>query len=196
MTFRRFIYLLVITFLVIAPYSALIYALGLDELENAVMEMLKETPVLMVFAGIFIAPLLEEPIFRLHLVRTKKYVLWSLGLSVLLISEFWYPVIILWIYLIWLLIRISKNNPPPLKLVVYGSAVLFGLIHLGNFTSFDYATQFYLIPILVGAQFFVGLIISYIRLNHGMIWAMIFHGVYNGILIGTHLLFFGGGNPV
>lgn len=190
MTFRRFISFLLITFLVIAPYSALVYALGLDELDNSVMEMLKETPILMVFAGIFIAPLLEEPIYRLHLDRTKKSVLWSLGLSVLVISDFWYPVVLLWGYLVWLLVRVSKNNSPPLKLVVYSSAVLFGLIHLGNFTSLDYATQFYLIPILVGAQVFVGLIISYIRLNHGMKWAMIYHGVYNGVLIGTHLLFF------
>jgi len=109
----------------------------------------------------------------------------------LIISEFWYPVVALWIYLIWLLVSVSKNNPPSLKIVVYISAILFGLIHLGNFTSLDYTAQFYLIPLLVGAQVFVGLVISFIRLTHGMKWAMIFHGVYNGVLIGAYLLIFG-----
>jgi len=186
----NFFFLLGITFVVIAPYTAMVYALGLDELDNVVMNMMKENPIIMLLVGMFIAPILEEPIYRLHLDLTKKSILWSLGLSVLLIDEFWYPLVGLWIYLIWLLVRVSQKNPPSIKIVVYSSAILFGLVHLANFTSLDYSTQFYLIPILVGAQVFVGLVISFIRLTYGMKWAMIFHGVYNGILIGSYLLFF------
>jgi len=60
MTFGSFMGLLLVTLLVIVPYSAMIYELGLDELDNVVMSMLKENPYLLVFVGIFIAPLLEN----------------------------------------------------------------------------------------------------------------------------------------
>lgn len=186
----EFAYLLFATFAIIVPYSALMIALGLDELDHSIMELLDESPIFLVVVGVLIAPILEEPIFRLHLDLTKKSIYWSLGLSIFLISEFWYPLIFLWIYLIWLLIRISKNYPPKLKGVVYSSAIFFGLVHLGNFTSIDYSRQFYLIPILIAGQVFVGLILSFIRLNYGMKWAIIFHGVYNGILISAYILFY------
>ncbi|SDC59161.1 CAAX protease self-immunity [Algoriphagus faecimaris] len=179
-----------ITLIIIAPYTALIYALGLNELENEVMDLLRENPFFLLLIAVFIAPILEEPVYRLHLDLKKKSIYWGLGLSLLLIDEFWYPLAALWIYLIWLLIRVNKDNPPSLKFVVYSSAILFGLVHLGNFTNLDYTKQFYLIPLLVGGQVFVGLVISFIRLTYGMKWAIIFHGVYNGILIGSYLLFF------
>jgi hypothetical protein len=187
---RDFLKLFLVTLAIITPYTILIYALDLYELDNIVMEMMKDNPILLLLLGTFMAPLLEEPIYRLHLDMKKRSIIWSLGLSIFLIDEFWYPVVGLWIYLLWLLIQVSRNNPPSLKLVVYSSAILFGLVHLGNFPNLNFSTQFYLIPLLVGAQIFVGLIISYIRLTYGMKWAMIFHGVYNAVLIGAYLLIF------
>lgn len=187
---KDFLKLFLLTLAIITPYTILIFELGLDELDNIVMEMMKDNPILLLLLGTFIAPLLEEPIYRLHLDMKKKSIIWSLGLSIFLIDEFWYPVVGLWIYLLWLLIQVSRNNPPSFKLVVYSSAILFGLVHLGNFPNLNYSTQFYLIPLLVGAQIFVGLILSYIRLTYGMKWAMIFHGVYNTVLIGSYLLIF------
>lgn len=187
---KDFLSLLLITLVIISPYTALVYSLGLNELDNEVMDLLRESPLVLLLIAVFIAPILEEPVYRLHLDLKKKSIYWGLGLSLLLIDEFWYPLAALWIYLIWLLVRVYKDNPPSLKFVIYCSAILFGLIHLGNFTNLDYSKQFYLIPLLVGAQVFVGLVISFIRLTYGMKWGIIFHGVYNGILIGTYLLFF------
>lgn len=175
--------LLLITLAIITPFTALVYALGLDELDNEVMELLNNKPIVMLLLGIFVAPIVEEPIYRLHLDLKKKSIYWGLGLSLLLIDEFWYPLAAFWVYLIWLLIRVYKSNPPNLKFVVYCSAILFGLVHLGNFTNLDYSKQFYLIPLLVGGQVFVGLVISFIRLTYGMKWGIIFHGVYNAVLI-------------
>jgi hypothetical protein len=191
MSLVDFMKLLLITLLVIAPYSLLIYVLGLFEMQNEVMDLLEENLTVFLITVIIFAPIFEEPIFRLHLDLTKKSILWSLGVSIFLVFDFWIAVAALWIYLIWLFVRVSRNNPPSLKLVVYSSAILFGLVHLSNFTSLDYATQFYLIPLLIGAQVFVGLVISFIRLRYGMKWAMIYHGVYNGIFTAVYLLIFG-----
>jgi len=160
-------------------------------MQNYVMDLLKENLTVFLITAIIFAPIIEEPIFRLHLDLSKKSILWSLGLSIFLVFDFWIVVGVLWIYLIWLLICVSMINPPSLKLVVYSSAILFGLVHLSNFTSLDYATQFYLIPLLIGAQVFVGLVISFIRLRYGMIWVMIYHGVCNSIFTAVYLLIFG-----
>jgi hypothetical protein len=191
MSLVDFLKLMLVTLLVIVPYSALIYALGLYELQNEAIDLLEENLTVFLITAIIFAPIIEEPIFRLHLDLTKKSILWSLGVSIFLVFDFWIAVAALWIYLIWLFVRVSRNNPPSLKLVVYSSAILFGLVHLSNFTSLDYATQFYLIPLLIGAQVFVGLVISFIRLRYGMKWAIIYHGVYNGIFTAAYLLIFG-----
>lgn len=186
-----FMKLLLVTLLVIAPYSVLIYVLGLFEMQNEVMDLLEENLTVFLITAIIFAPIIEEPIFRLHLDLTKKSILWSLGVSVILFFDSWIVVGVFWIYLIWLFVRVSRNNPPSLKLVVYSSAILFGLVHLSNFTSLDYATQFYLIPLLIGEQVIMGLLFSFIRLRYGMKWAMIYHGLYNGFFTVAYLLIFG-----
>jgi len=191
MSLVDFMKLLLITLLVIAPYSVLIYVLGLFEMQNEVMDLLGENLTVFLITAIIFAPILEESIFRLHLDLTKKSILWSLGVSVLLLFDSWIVVGVLGIYLIGLFVCVSKKKPPSVKLVVYSSALLFGLVHLSNFTSLDYTTQFYLIPLLIGAQVFVGLVISFIRLRYGMKWAMIYYVVYNGIFTAMYFLIFG-----
>jgi membrane protease YdiL (CAAX protease family) len=191
MSLVDFLKLFIITSLFVAPYSALFYTLGLFEMQNEVMDLLEENLTVFLITAIIFAPIIEEPIFRLHLDLTKKSILWSLGVSVILFFDSWIAVGVFWIYLIWLFVRVSRNNPPSLKLVVYISAILFGLIHLSNFTSLDYATQFYLIPLLIGEQVIMGLLFSFIRLRYGMKWAMIYHGLYNGFFTVAYLLIFG-----
>lgn len=78
--------------------------------------------------------------------------------------------------------KVSKVEHPNLTYVFWISAGFFAMIHMGNFIDFDYGKYFYWVPFMVGAQFMVGLVLSYIRLNHGMKWAIIFHGTYNAIL--------------
>lgn len=178
-----FIFLLLITILVVVPYALILEWAGMDQFDNIMMELLEKNKWLLAIIAIFLAPLIEEPIFRLHLDLKKSSIWWGLGLSLLMISGVWYPVALIWGYLIFLNVMISKGQKPDLRFVVYCSSTLFALVHMTNFTEFDYGKYFYLVPFLVAAQFVVGLVLSYIRLNHGMKWAIIFHGVYNAVLI-------------
>jgi hypothetical protein len=178
-----FIFLLLITILVVVPYALILEWAGIDQFDNIMMELLEKNKWLLAIMAIFLAPLIEEPIFRLHLDLKKSSIWWGLGFSLLMISGVWYPVALIWGYLIFLYVMISKGLKPNLKFVVYCSSALFALVHMTNFTEFDYGKYFYLVPFLVAAQFVVGLVLSYIRLNHGMKWAIIFHGVYNAVLI-------------
>jgi membrane protease YdiL (CAAX protease family) len=90
---------------------------------------------------------------------------------------------IFWVYLSYLLYVAHKGNMPNLKFATWASAIFFALVHIGNYKDFDYSAYFYLVPLLVSPQFLGGLILGYIRLNQGMKWAIIFHAVFNALLL-------------
>lgn len=188
----EFISLLLITFAIIIPYALILEAAGMDQFDHKMEDLLKNNKWLIAGLAVVVAPLLEEPIYRLHLDFKKSSIWWGIGLSLLLISEVWVPVALLWIWLFFLLFMVSKGNKPNLKLTIFISSALFAIVHLGNFTDFDYATYFYWVPFIVGAQFLIGLVLSYIRLNYGIKWAIVFHAVYNATLIIPAVYFYEG----
>ena len=186
---KEFVTLLILTLLIVVPFGLLLEWFGIDQFDHKLMEILEGNKWLVLVLAIVLAPIIEEPVFRLHLDRQRSSIWWGLGLAVLTFSEFWYPIALLMIYLVYLLIRSSDANPPSQKFVVYTSATLFALIHLGNYTDFNYGKYYYWVPFLVGIQFFVGLVLSYIRSKYGM-WAAIgFHAVYNAV-IGVQIVWF------
>lgn len=189
---KTFLILMVLTLAIIIPYAFILEAAGMDQFDHKLEELLKDNKWVVAIVVIFLAPLLEEPIFRLHLDLKKSSIWWGIGLSVLMLSEVWWPVALLWAYLFYLMYSVSKGNPPSLKYVIWISSALFALVHIGNFKDFDYGQYFYWVPFMVGAQFMIGLVLSYIRLNHGMKWSMIFHGVYNAVLIIPAVYFYEG----
>lgn len=180
---KDFVVLLVLVLITIIPYSFFLEFLGIDQFDHKLLDLLKKNKWLFAFLGVFLAPLIEEPIFRLHLDLKKSSLWWSLGLSILVISELWYPAALLMIYLILLLIMVYRGVQPNRKYVIFISAALFGLVHMINYTGFDFGKYYYWVPFLVAIQFFLGLILSYIRLKNGIKWAIIFHGTYNAILV-------------
>ncbi|MBN7815167.1 CPBP family glutamic-type intramembrane protease [Algoriphagus pacificus] len=189
MKFSEFFGLLILAIIVVVPYAYILEFMGMDQFENGLGDLLKENKWIIAIFGIVLAPLIEEPIFRLHLDLKITSIWYSLGLSLLFAMAIWFPIIFIG-YMIFLLIRVSSDNPPPLKFVVYFSAAFFGLVHITNFKDFDYGQYFYYIPFLVAIQFWIGLVLSYIRLNHGMKWAILFHGVYNTIFILPAIYFY------
>jgi uncharacterized protein len=189
---KEFLHLLLLTFAIVIPYAFILDLAGMDQFDHKIEFLLKEHKWMVAILAIFIAPLLEEPIYRLHLDFKKSSIWWGLGLSVLMISEAWFTVVLLWIWLFFLLFKVSKGDPPNLKYSIFISSALFGLVHLMNFTDFDYAQYFYWVPFMVGAQFLIGLVLSYIRLNYGIKSAIIFHGVYNAMLIIPAVYFYEG----
>lgn len=189
MKFLEFFGLLILAIIVVVPYAYILELMELDQFENVLEDILKEFKWLVAIFAIIIAPLVEEPIFRLHLDLKKSSIWWSMILSLLFAMAIWFPIIFIG-YMIFLLIRVSSDNPPSLKFVVYFSAAFFGLVHITNFKDFDYGQYFYYIPFLVAIQFWIGLVLSYIRLNHGMKWAILFHGVYNTIFILPAIYFY------
>lgn len=187
---KDFFGILLLTLIFVVPFGLSLDYFGMDQFDSKSKDMLMSKKWVFIFSGIFLAPILEEPIFRLHLDLKMSSIWWGIGLSILMLSEVWWPVALICIYLFFLTYRVSKGNPPNLKYVIWISSALFALVHMGNFTDFDYGKYFYWVPFMVGAQFVVGLVLSYIRLNHGMKWAILFHGVYNAVLIIPAIYFY------
>lgn len=67
------------------------------------------------------------------------------------------------------------------KGIFYLSAVLFALVHISNFES--QPMVYLLAPILVLPQLILGLILGYIRVRLGLLWSILLHASYNGLLM-------------
>jgi len=82
------------------------------------------------------------------------------------------------------LIWFKKSNYFPL--VLYTSIFLFGLIHLFNFD--DYGNALWFAPLLFLPQLITGVFLSFIRVRMGLSEAMLFHALFNLILLGPILI--------
>lgn len=72
--------------------------------------------------------------------------------------------------------------------VFYGFALLFGYMHIANY---ELTTNVLLVsPILVGPQIILGLFLGLIRVKLGLLYSILFHAVYNAILVIPSVLFY------
>lgn len=76
---------------------------------------------------------------------------------------------------------------PQFKYIFYAFALAFGYVHLFNF---EISLNIILLsPILVLPQILLGFFLGYLRLKFGLLYAIILHALYNGILTIPVLLF-------
>lgn len=185
----NFTTLLLMTFALVIPFALLLDCVGVGQFDNVMGDFIRDQKYLVVVLVIVMAPLLEETIFRYHLTLQPKAIWWSLALSLLMVSQMWWIAAMLLLYLVVLLVLVLNKQKPPLHLVVYLSAFFFGIVHLGNYTNFDFVANFYWIPFLVGVQFALGVLLSFIRLHFGLAKAMYFHAAYNAAIVLPVVLF-------
>ena len=185
----------------------LIELLGWYSSENhAVMEQLRTLPVwAFLLVGVLAIPLLEELVFRYGLrfkigyisfvvfvlllavaISTFKYLplVWALGISAVLTMA-----LVLYV----LNVDAIANSLQKVWSKVYGTffytvTFLFGLIHITNFTDFDYASAaVLLIPIIVAPQILGGSLMGYMRVKHGFFWGYFLHAGHNALFFGLAL---------
>ena len=66
------------------------------------------------------------------------------------------------------------------RLIVWGYAVAFGLVHIGNFTvATTNGWLACLTVFIVSSQVVTGVFLSYFRLRYGLVSAMVFHAMWN-----------------
>ena len=133
-------------------------------------------PELIFFFVVIIAPLFEEIMFRLILkFRSNFLILWPLRL------------------LIFLQINSKINLLKTIRniwnkfygWIFYLVSIAFGLLHILNFEP---SLNIYLLaPVLVAPQILIGINLGYLRIRFGLIWSILFHAFYNGILLSIAL---------
>ena len=153
--------------------------LGLwDEDMHSLQKIFQEMePVLIFFFAVIVAPLFEEVMFRLILkFRSNFLILWSIHIGVALHLGQKRS----------LLKTVRKVWGKFYGWIFYLMAVAFGLMHIMNFES---SLNIYLLaPILVAPQILIGINLGYLRVRFGLIWSILFHAFYNGILMSIALL--------
>ena len=113
------------------------------------------TPFLMsVILSIILAPVFEEIGFRLILRRI-------------------FPIKYIFSQKLW-----DKIFP----FLVYVSSVIFGFLHLSNYTNDGFS--FYIFsPIIIASQLIGGLVTAFIRVKYNFFYGMLYHALWNALII-------------
>ena len=113
------------------------------------------TPFLMsVILSIILAPVFEEIGFRLILRRI-------------------FPIKYIFSQKLW-----DKIFP----FLVYASSVIFGFLHLSNYTNDGFS--FYIFsPIIIASQLIGGLVTAFIRVKYNFFYGMLYHALWNALII-------------
>ena len=155
-------------------------AIGLIEQSEHVFDDLFERNSLLriFFLASIIAPIFEELIFRAPLTIFKSPLVLFKNPIKLFKRE--------------IILRkkplVLFKNSKVFKIAFFSFALLFGYVHI---TNFEISTNVLLFsPILVAPQIYLGLLLGYLRVRFGLIWSILMHGVYNGILVSISFLAF------
>jgi membrane protease YdiL (CAAX protease family) len=168
-------------------------------------KLIKEYPLIdltkrfgLLTAGFLIcvaAPLLEEGIFRYQLrKRTLSIYFLTISLACIAISntanDYLKIAIFISLFIIAVLCNTRFRSMPKVKSYLlwqklygwffYLTAVIFAYVHLSNTKGLTVADPSFILYIL--AQLVIGLSLGYLRIKYGLIYAILFHASYNGLL--------------
>jgi membrane protease YdiL (CAAX protease family) len=83
--------------------------------------------------------------------------------------------------------RISLVYEHYFPTIFFASSLLFAFVHFYNYANFK--ELWLALPFLIAPQFLLGLILSFIRMRYGFIWAVFYHSLHNSLTALPALLF-------
>jgi membrane protease YdiL (CAAX protease family) len=146
----------------------------------------EDIPLLvLVFAALIIAPVLEELAFRGAFVNSKVYAIVSLVLTtgfVALTYKNYYVMGTFVIFVVAFFVYKQKPSKALFKLVCISNALLFGFVHykMEDFASIERG-------FIVLFQISVGFALIWITINFSLVRSMIAHGIYNALAMGIFI---------
>lgn len=184
--------------------GAIITSVNGEVPENANETIGQASPTMLLFYGVILAPLIEEVVFRSWLGGRRACIL---GLPILLslfaigaaVVADVSPIVSfaiaggLSVLVLGVARQFASLSPSAQKaarwrlfpVAFYGSALLFAMLHMSNYEG-GLSSPIMLLAIL--PQFLVGLILGYVRMRFGLMHAIIFHALYNLVLIGIFMM--------
>ncbi|MDD5626663.1 MAG: CPBP family glutamic-type intramembrane protease [Patescibacteria group bacterium] len=191
--------------------TVLLNLAGYDEKNHLLTQFILERKIFLLFLfAAFWAPLAEEMTFRLGL-RYSPYKLgFSLVFLLMLVCDYlfsrvfkllppWVFDLTSWrglvFYFSFILIvgfllssvlkkfvkqsRAEKFYARNFQWIYYGSSLIFASLHIFNYTKLSQI--WFLIPLLVTPQFFLGLVLGFVRIRYGFSWAVLNHFIHNAL---------------
>ncbi|WP_299984471.1 CPBP family intramembrane glutamic endopeptidase [uncultured Pontibacter sp.] len=173
---------------------------------HAVIEMMRSFPVwAFLLLGVLAVPLLEELVFRYGLRFKSGYMALLAFVATIALGVLAYSLLPLegaigvWVISGMALVLYALNADAitgflkklwdkVYSVFFYFMAFAFGLIHITNFTDFDYASAaVLLIPILIAPQVVGGMLMGYMRVKYGFFWGYFLHASHNALFFGLAL---------
>ncbi len=165
----------------------------ITDIFNLTHDLNTELPTNIILYGVFIAPYLEEVLFRLILKPIKSnsiLLIVVICFSIcffLIFKQNYYVYFLIILSLIYLLVvfiyKIFKiNYRRNFKWIFYLSVFLFAIIHLLNYEGIE-ILHLLICVFLVAPQIFLGFVLGYVRMIYGFGWAVFFHYLVNIFLL-------------
>jgi uncharacterized protein len=155
----------------------------------------------LIFAGIILAPIIEEIQFRLLLKPSYKNFMLFFGFSVcialiaLLKGRIFFVTVFIVLAFFSILVSLNKRKIRRVQVFIlknyyyffYISCILFGIYHIFNYTPFN-SKLILIMPILIFPKMILGGFLGYIRIRFGIIYSIVFHSLINVVPIVTLLI--------
>ncbi len=189
------------TALLISAFALLLHFDIIKEYEG--IDLLKEYGVLgTFFIACILAPILEELIFRWHLIDLNSAVYFvCLSIGILIISQIngtimqFGAIVAALVSAVLIIEFLNKKGKfytakfwiKIYPFLFYYTAIIFGLVHLSNYkelTVTDPSFVFY-----IASQTFGGLGLGYLRIKYGLIYSMFFHAFFNLVAVSMAIIF-------
>lgn len=185
--FRDLLLLLMGYFIIVIPIGLLLMAL--TRIAEISMKTLEVPYYQRVVYGLILGPIVEEIFFRLMYVFKKKNLLivlfTSLGLAILFLiksepakSYIFFILCLTFSLCLLSFARVSRVINSHFKVFFYGMAIVFAFLHVFNFDGIN-SMRYLLTVFIIIPQFVLGLLLGYIRLSYGFIYAVGFHMAVN-----------------
>ncbi len=185
--FRDLLLLLVGYFVLVIPIGVILLALS-SIMEISIKTMDVPYHHRLVY-GLLLGPLVEEIFFRLLYVFNKRNLLiitftsLSLAITFLIKSEWVKAYIFIALCFafsvgLFSFTTTSRVISSHFKLFFYGVAIIFAFLHILNFGGMD-SMEHLLTIFMVIPQFVLGILLGYIRLSYGFLYAVVFHMIVN-----------------
>lgn len=170
----------------------LFFTLPEDRLEELFQSMkISSWGIFVIIA--FMAPAMEEVLFRYPLVFRIKYIPIIFSILIGVVIHYIIPylpelIVILLLYFVFSFI-VPKHEKKIFDLwvryfrfVVWFSAILFGLVHIGNFEIIK-GFQYLIVPFLIIPQLGIGFVLAYVRLTYkkGFLIGLLVHIFINAL---------------
>ncbi|MFD2034825.1 type II CAAX prenyl endopeptidase Rce1 family protein [Belliella marina] len=174
-----------------------LFNLDFEEDHKYGLEFFLKNPIAVMIMGSVVAPLLEESQFRLPLSKKRNALILPFFISLIMVivksldNAVWIETLVYTSYLIFLLTCFTFHKKYVLKpkIAIFTTTIFFSLVHVFSYELHEPSFATHLLTLLaVSPQFIGGLMLAYIRIKFGFWYGVLFHGIWNFLIVSFILI--------